>query len=120
MCSDALSLPALISLVKLLSFRRLDELTGRTAAQPLGRQLVETVMLVNMGAVELSDYVCPPFTAAAVFSIPVAGNAYVSMYGCGEQLHLTVGLPDCLAGDGRMDAFIAALRAGLAATEGDR
>jgi hypothetical protein len=95
----------MVKLLIYLPMSWIDFGSGRHKGNYLNRKLAETVLITNFGTVDLNEFACPDFTAHNVYSLPLAGNAFISLYASGENLNVMIGMPKVYASGGRMEEF---------------
>ena len=95
----------IFKLVTYLPMGWIDYSLGRRKGNYLNRKLVETVLITNFGAVDLNEFLCPDFAAHNVYSLPIGGNSFISLYASGQNLNVLIGMPKVYAADGRMEEF---------------
>lgn len=95
----------LVRLLIYMPMSWIDYGSGRRKNNYLNRRVDETVLITNFGSVDLNDFFCPDFTAHNVYSVPLAGNAFISLYASGENINVMVGMPKVYASGGRMEEF---------------
>jgi hypothetical protein len=102
--------PPAMEALRYLPFTWLDRLSGRTTRNYLQRNLMETIMITNMGIVQPAAFSCSGFRAHNYYPVTLAGNSHITMTTCGAHLNFVVGMPELFASDGRLEGFIDLLR----------
>ncbi len=100
----------ILNWVRYLPFSWVDWISGRRPSNYLQRKLVETVLITNFGVVDLRELACTDFDPSNFFSLPIAGNSFISLYASGDHLNIIVGMPTVYAVGGRMDRFVEQLQ----------
>jgi hypothetical protein len=95
----------IFKLVTYLPMNWVDYCVGRRKGNYLSRKVGETVLITNFGAVDLNEFVCHDFTAHNLYSLPIGGNSFISLYASGQHLNVLIGMPKVYAADGRMEEF---------------
>jgi NRPS condensation-like uncharacterized protein len=103
----------IVDILRYLPFTWLDRLTGRTPQNYMRRKLFETVVISNLGTIDVSALSCPQFRATNYYCLPVMGNAFITVSTFGDHLNLLVGMPAVYASAGRLERFMERLREGL-------
>jgi hypothetical protein len=96
--------------VRHLPLTWLDRLTGRTPENYLRRKLIETILVSNLGTIDVSALSCAHFRATNYYCPPVMGNSFITISTCGDHLNLLVGMPVVYASAGRLEKFMERLR----------
>jgi hypothetical protein len=96
--------------IRYLPLTWLDRLTGRTPENYLRRKLIETILVSNLGTIDVSALSCAQFRATNYYCPPVLGNSFITMSTCGDHLNLFVGMPAVYASAGRLEKFMERLR----------
>jgi NRPS condensation-like uncharacterized protein len=102
--------PAVAECIRYLPFGWLDRLTGRTSENYLRRKLFETVLITNLGVIDMAPFTCPEFEPDNYYSLPVMGNSFISLSASGGHLNFVVGMPAIYASAGRLERFLDLLR----------
>jgi NRPS condensation-like uncharacterized protein len=89
----------------------LDRLVGRTRQNYQRRVPPETVMITNLGKIDLQALSCDAFTATNCYMLPILGNAFISLSTAGEMMNMLVGMPRIYASQNRFEQLLATLRA---------
>jgi hypothetical protein len=104
------SYPAVAECIRYLSFPFIDRVTGRTSKSYLRRKLLETVLITNLGVIDMAPLSCAQFAPDNYYSLPVMGNAFITLSANGRHLNFVVGMPAVHASEGRLERFVALLR----------
>lgn len=104
------SYPAAAEWIRYLSLGFIDRVTGRTSENYLRRKLLETVLITNLGVIDMVPLSCPQFAPDNYYSLPVMGNSFISLSACGRHLNIVVGMPAVYASEGRLERFLDLLR----------
>lgn len=104
------SYPAVAECIRYLSFPFIDRVTGRTSESYLRRKLWETVLISNLGVIEMAPLSCAQFAPDNYYSLPVMGNSFITLSAIGRHLNFVVGMPAVYASEGRLERFIDLLR----------
>jgi hypothetical protein len=107
------SYPAVAECIRYLSFPFIDRVTGRTSESYLRRKLLETVLITNLGVIDMAPLSCAQFAPDNYYSLPVMGNSFISLSANGRHLNCVVGMPAVYASEGRLERFIDLLREAL-------
>jgi len=110
--AEAPHLPVL-DWIKLLPLPWFDRLVSRTPANFRRRRLLETAVISNPGAFQPRALACPGFSPEALYGVPIPGNTFCFLFGLGDRIELTVGLPSVLGDGGRAEALLAYLERAL-------
>ena len=110
--AEAPHLP-ILDWLRLLPLPWFDRLVSRTPANYRRRRLLETAVISNPGAFPRRALACPGFEPGALFGLPIPGNAFCFMFGLGNRIELTVGMPNVLGDEGRAEALMAHLERAL-------
>jgi hypothetical protein len=102
--------PAVAEWIRYLPFGWIDRLTGRTPENYLRRKLLETVLITNLGVIDMAPFTCPQFEPDNYYSLPVMGNSFISLSASGSHLNFVVGMPAVYASAGRLERFLDLLR----------
>jgi hypothetical protein len=102
--------PAVAECIRYLPFGWIDRLTGRTSENYLRRKLLETVLITNLGVIDMAPFTCPQFEPDNYYSLPVMGNSFISLSACGAHLNFVVGMPAVYASAGRLERLLDLLR----------
>lgn len=102
--------PKVAECIRYLPFGWIDRLTGRTPENYLQRRLVETVLITNLGAVDLGPLSCAQFEPYNYYCLPLMGNSFISLSASGRYLNIVVGMPAVYASAGRLERFLDLLR----------
>lgn len=97
--------PAIYDWLRWLPLTWFDYLLGRRLSNFNTRKPVETVVISNMGKIDLTTLVCPYFAADDCVVPPMPGNAFVVLYSLNNQIEIMLGLPRILSGQGRRRAL---------------
>jgi hypothetical protein len=84
--------------------------TGRTPESYLRRKLLETVLVTNLGVIDMAPLSCAQFAPDNYYSLPVMGNSFISLSANGRHLNFVVGMPAVYASEGRLERFMGLLR----------
>jgi hypothetical protein len=98
--------PKVAELIRCLPFEWLDRLTGRTSANYLRRKLLETVLITNLGLIDMDTLTCARFQPHNYYCLPVMGNSFIALSMSGENLNIVVGMPAVYASEGRFERFL--------------
>jgi hypothetical protein len=104
------SYPAVAECIRYLPLSFIDRVTGRTSESYLRRKLLETVLITNLGVVDMAPLSCAQFAPDNYYSLPVMGNSFVSLSANQRHLNIVVGMPAVYASEGRLARFIDLLR----------
>jgi hypothetical protein len=104
------SYPAVAECIRYLSFPFIDRVTGRTSESYLRRKLLETVLITNLGVIDMAPLSCAQFAPDNYYSLPVMGNSFMTLTANGRHLNFVVGMPAVYASEGRLERFIDLLR----------
>jgi hypothetical protein len=104
------SYPAAAEFIRYLSFAFIDRVTGRTSDSYLRRKLLETVLITNLGVIDMAPLSCAQFAPDNYYSLPVMGNSFISLSANDKHLNMVVGMPAVYASEGRLERFIDLLR----------
>jgi hypothetical protein len=85
-------------------------MTGRTPKNYLRRKLLETVLITNLGVIDLVPLTCSQFEPHNYYSLPVMGNSFISLSASSRHLNMVVGMPAVYASAGRLEHFLDLLR----------
>jgi hypothetical protein len=107
------ALPNLLEGLRYLPFGWVDRLLGRTPGNYLRHDLLETVLLSNLGVIQPAALGCPRFRALNYYCLPVMGNSHITLTTCGAHLNFVVGMPAVYASEGRLERFIDRLQEDL-------
>jgi len=99
--------PALYDWLRWLPLNWFDYLLGRRPANFNTRKPVETVVISNMGKIDLTRFHCPQFVADDCLIPPMPGNAFVVLYSLNNRIEIVLGLPRTLSGQGRRQTLTA-------------
>jgi hypothetical protein len=102
--------PRVTECIRYLPFGWIDRLTGRTPENYLRRRPFETVLITNLGAIDMGPLSCAQFEPFNYYCLPVMGNAFISLSASGRHLNMVVGMPAVYASAGRLDRFLDLLR----------
>jgi hypothetical protein len=94
-------------------------MTGRTPKNYLRRKLLETVLITNLGVIDLAPLTCPQFEPSNYYSLPVMGNSFISLSASSRHLNMVVGMPAVYASAGRLEHFLDLLREEFSADSSD-
>jgi hypothetical protein len=111
------SYPAVVECIRYLPLPFIDRVTGRTPASYLRRKLLETVLITNLGLVDMAALSCAQFLADNYYSLPVMGNSFISLSANERHLNIVVGMPAVYASGGRLERFLDLLREEFSGTE---
>jgi hypothetical protein len=100
------SYPEVAGCLRYLSFAFIDRVTGRTSGNYLRRKLLETVLITNLGVIDMAPLSCAQFAPDNYYSLPVMGNSFISLSSNGSLLNFVVGMPAVYASEGRLERFI--------------
>jgi hypothetical protein len=67
---------------------------------------METVLITNLGLVDMAPLSCAQFAPDNYFTLPVMGNAFISLSANARHLNIVVGMPAVYASEGRLERFI--------------
>jgi hypothetical protein len=104
------SYPAVVECIRYLPFPFIDRVTGRTPESYLRRKLLETVLVTNLGVIDMAPLSCAQFAPDNYYSLPVMGNSFISLSANGRHLNFVVGMPAVYASEGRLERFMGLLR----------
>jgi hypothetical protein len=104
------SYPAVAECIRYLSFPFIDRVTGRTSESYLRRKVLETVLITNLGVIDMAPLSCAQFAPDNYYSLPVMGNSFITLTANGRHLNFVVGMPAVYASEGRLERFIDLLR----------
>lgn len=107
--------PRVAECIRYLPFGWIDRLTGRTPRNYLRRRLLETVLITNLGVIDLGPLSCAQFEPHNSYCLPVMGNSFISLSTSGRHLNIVVGMPAVYASAGRLERFLERLREELGA-----
>jgi hypothetical protein len=107
--------PAVAECIRYLPFGWLDRVTGRTPENYLRRKLLETVLITNLGVIDMVPLTCPQFEPDNYYCLPVMGNAFIGLSASGRHLNIVVGMPAVYASGGRLEHFLDLLHAEFSA-----
>lgn len=99
--------PAIYDWLRWLPLSWFDYLLGRRPSNFNTRKPIETVVISNLGKVDLKQFVSPQFQADDFLVSPMPGNAFVVLYSLNGQIKIILGLPKILSGQGRQRALTA-------------
>lgn len=99
------SYPAIYDWLRWMPLTWFDYLLGRRRSNFNTRKPVETVVISNMGKIDLTRFVCPQFEADDCLVPPMPGNAFVVLYSLNNHIEIMLGLPRILSGQGRRQAL---------------
>ncbi len=99
--------PAIYDWLRWLPLIWFDYLLGRRPTNFNTRKPVETVVISNLGKIDLTHFVSPEFQADDFLVSPMPGNAFVVLYSVGNQMEIILNLPRVLSGQGRRQALTA-------------
>lgn len=111
--------PAVAECIRYLSFGWFDQMTGRTPKNYLRRNLLETVLITNLGVIDMAPLTCPRFEPYNYYSLPVMGNSFISLSATGRHLNMVVGMPAIYASADRLEHFLDLLREEFSADASD-
>jgi hypothetical protein len=94
-------------------------MTGRTPKNYLRRNLLETVLITNLGVIDMAPLTCPQFEPYNYYSLPVMGNSFISLSATGRHLNMVVGMPAIYASADRLEHFLDLLREEFSADASD-
>lgn len=97
--------PAIYDWLRWLPLTWFDYLLGRRPSNFTTRKPIETVVISNMGRIDLTSLACPQFQADDCIVPPMPGNAFVVLYSLNNQIEIILGLPRILSGQGRRQAL---------------
>jgi hypothetical protein len=100
------SYPVAAECIRYLSFAFIDRVTGRTSESYLRRKLLETVLITNLGVIDMAPLSCAQFAPDNYYTLPVMGNSFISLSASGKHLNIVVGMPAVYASEGRLERFI--------------
>ena len=102
--------PAILDGLRYLPLSWIDLLSGRTPRNYLRRNLIETVLISNLGVISPAALSCALFRPESYYCLPVMGNSHITLASCGARLNVVVGMPAVYGSDGRLEHFLALLR----------
>jgi hypothetical protein len=102
--------PKAAECIRYLPFEWIDRLTGRTPENYLRRKLLETVLITNLGVIDMSTLTCARFQPRNYYCLPVMGNSFIALINSGQNLNIVVGMPAVYASEGRLERFLDLLR----------
>lgn len=111
--------PAIYDWLRWLPLRWFDYLLGRRLANFTTRKPVETVLISNMGKVDLTAFQSSIFKADDYTVSPMPGNAFVVLYSIGDEISMMISLPRILSSNGRKQALVAWLKQRFGEANGD-
>jgi hypothetical protein len=111
--------PAVVECIRYLSFGWIDRLTGRTPGNYLRRKLMETVLITNLGVIDMAPLSCAQFKPDNYYCLPVMGNSFIGLSASGAHLNIVVGMPAVYASGGRLERFLELLREEFSAGASD-
>ncbi|MCX7178097.1 MAG: hypothetical protein NTX56_04740 [Proteobacteria bacterium] len=82
-----------------------DYLLGRRLSNFNTRKPIETVVISNIGKIDLMPFRSPQFAADDFIVPPMPGNAFVVLYSLNNHIELVLGLPRILSGQARLQAL---------------
>lgn len=97
--------PAIYDWLRWLPLTWFDYALGRRRSNFNTRKPVETVVISNMGKIDLTRFFCPQFEADDCLVAPMPGNAFVVLYSLNNRIEIVLGLPRILSGQGRRQAL---------------
>lgn len=103
-CQEA-AYPAIYDWLRWMPLTWFDYLLGRRPSNFTTRKPVETVVISNMGKIDLTRFICPQFEADDCLVPPMPGNAFVVLYSLNNRIEIVLGLPRILSGQGRRQAL---------------
>jgi hypothetical protein len=68
--------------------------------------LLETVLITNLGVIDMAPLSCAQFAPDNYYSLPVMGNSFISLSANGRHLNIVVGMPAVYASEGRLERFV--------------
>jgi hypothetical protein len=104
------SYPAAAECIRYLPLSFIDRVTGRTSESYLRRKVLETVLVTNLGVIDMVPLSCAQFAPDNYYTLPVMGNSFISLSANGRHLNIVVGMPAVYASEGRLERFIDLLR----------
>lgn len=108
--NDHAACPRVTECIRYLPFGWIDRLTGRTPENYLRRRLFETVLITNLGIIDLGPLSCAQFEPYNCYCLPVMGNSFISLSASGRHFNIVVGMPAVYASAGRLERFLDLLR----------
>ncbi len=102
--------PRWLDLLRWLPMPWLDLMVSRTPDNYRRRRPMETVVISNLGRLDLEALSCPRFRVRQFLPIPLTGSAFAALVTIDGQAELTINLPRVLASEGRFDALVAHLQ----------
>jgi hypothetical protein len=115
--AEAPHLP-ILDWIRLLPLPWFDRLVSRNPGNFRRRKVLETAVISNLGAFAPRTLACPGFAPQSLYGVPIPGNAFVFLFGLGDRIELTVGLPNVLGDGGRAEALMEHLERELRAPVG--
>lgn len=101
--ADAYYMPAL-EYFKWLPMSWLDWIAAKLARHDKAK---DTAAISNFGVMNKAEFSSEHFSANTMFALPAFhGNSFLVMTAMGNTTEITVGMPEALASDGRLDAFV--------------
>ncbi len=102
--------PRWLDALRRLPMPWLDLMVSRTPDNYRRRRPMETVVISNLGRLDLEALSCPGFRLRQFLPIPLTGSAFSALVTIDGQAELTINLPKVLASEGRFDALVAHLQ----------
>jgi NRPS condensation-like uncharacterized protein len=85
----------------------------------LRRKLLETVVITNLGVIDMAPLTCAQFEPDNYYCPPVMGNSFMVLSASGRHLNVVVGMPAVYASKGRLERFLDLLREEFSADAAD-
>lgn len=98
--------PAIFDWLRWLPLTWLDYALGRRLSNFNKRKPVETLVISNMGPIDLSAFQSSLFQADDFMVSPMPGNAFVILYSVNNQISMMLNLPRILSSDGRKEQLL--------------
>ncbi len=100
----------ILNLTRWLPLRWFDQLLGRTEKNYLTRKPLETVLISNLGRLDVTAISCQGFAADDMVVLPQPGTPFMVLCTIDGEVEIILGLPRILSSNGRVEELTAFLR----------